>query len=127
MDEAIRIGHLIEFQHIAAQLHGARDLAFEKRVVDGFVGIGTEHAQRNPRMAIVETAAGKGAVAVDDVDDAAGLRSRFGFLDHLLKNPGMVRAPFDFQANDGIGGLIHARMIADAALTPPCCLSRTPQ
>ena len=52
-------------------------------------------------MTVVEAATGKFAVAVDDFNDAAGFRLRFGALHHLLENPGMVGAPFNLELDDG--------------------------
>src|SRR3984885_15284580 len=64
-------------------------------------------------MSVVETAACERSFAVDDVHDAARLWTRLGFLDHLLENPGMVGAAFDFQAYNGIYRKIHLRMITE--------------
>ena len=75
MDQAIRVGDRVELEHVAAQRDRFADLAREERLVDRLVGIGGQHAQRDARMAVVEAAAGEIAFAVDDLDDAAGLRA----------------------------------------------------
>ena len=108
MDQAVRVGRRVELQHVAAQRDGFADLAREESLVDRLVGIGRQHAQRDARMAVVEAAAGEIAFAIDDLDDAAGLRAHGGFLDHLLEDPGMRRAALGLEMDDGEGGvLVH--------------------
>jgi hypothetical protein len=115
---AFRVHHapgvaaLVQAQHVAAQGRGGADLAREPGRVDRLVRIGGEHAQGDARMAVVEAAADPGAGVVDDVDDAARLGLHGGLVDHLLEDPGMVRAPLDPQADDGQGGgLVHIAIV----------------
>src|SRR5262249_27105937 len=53
------------------------------------------------RMTVVEAAAGEIAFAIDDFDDAAGLRAHVGLLDHLLEDPRMRRAALGLEVDDG--------------------------
>ena len=72
-----------------------------------------EHAQRDARVAVVEAAPGERAVAVDDVDDAAGLRLRgSGFSTIFWKIHGWFERRSIFRRTTGF-------MLAVGFFTPP--------
>ncbi len=118
MDETVGVGYRVESEQFAAQRDRRADLAREEGFVDGLVGIGGKHAQRDPRMAVVETTTRKSSVAIDDVDEGARRGPGRRFLDHLLEDPGMSGAAFDLETDQGQGArgfAFHRRMIAVAA------------
>ncbi len=69
-------------------------------------------------MAVVKAAASEHAIAVDDVDDAAGLGFRRRLFHHLLEDPGMIGTALDLQTHKGIGNGIHPHMIPSDSLAP---------
>ena len=93
----------IELEEFAAQAHSLADLAHEPAGIDRHVRVVLQHAQGDPRVAVVEAAADPGPVHPGHVHDAARLRPLRGFFDQPLEDPRVGGVPGVLEADQGQG------------------------